>query len=122
MMAKATAENSHPTTSIPALESEVRVWCKSVIETSHSIAQPFNHKIARFDKARPIAANIAKLPEFANHTVKSHWNYRPQRVFHLRQDGGLSLGRTSRQLVPNFLEVREWRGSPIMQILRAGAA
>jgi hypothetical protein len=48
MMAAATAENSHPTASIPALGFGLRVWCKSGIETSHAAASPSINKIARF--------------------------------------------------------------------------
>jgi hypothetical protein len=48
MMAQPKAKNSHPTPSIPPGESGVRGWCKSAIETSHTIAKPLS-KIARFD-------------------------------------------------------------------------
>jgi hypothetical protein len=52
MMAATKAENSHPAASIPELEFGARVWCKSVIETSHATASPSINKIAQFDFVR----------------------------------------------------------------------
>jgi hypothetical protein len=74
----ATAETSHPRASIPG------VWCKSVIETSHATASPLINKIARFGKARQIAANIAKLPSSAS-------GCRPRRVIWPDEDCSSSV-------------------------------
>src|SRR5262249_9134025 len=60
MIAVAKAKNSHPTASIPALGFGVRVWCKSVIETSHG-RLPFNKSNSRIRFGSSFGCAVNKI-------------------------------------------------------------